>query len=42
MGLLGLNTLDQLSEDFLEPVQPVVPPGAFSAFPFLNLPSQEY
>ena len=42
MGLLGLNTLDQLSEDFLEPVQPVVPPSAFSAFPFLNLPSQEY
>lgn len=42
MGLLGLNTLEQLSEDFLEPVQPVVPPSAFSAFPFLNLPSQEY
>ena len=42
MGLLGLDSLDKLSEDFLEPVAPVVPPGAFSAFPFINLPAQEY
>lgn len=42
MGLLGLDRLDKLSEDFLEPAQPVVAPGVLSAFPFLNLPSQEY
>lgn len=42
MGLLGLSSLDQLSEDFLIPAQPVVPPSVLSAFPFLNLPPQEY
>jgi len=42
MGLLGLDSLDKLSEDFLEPAQPVVAPGVLSAFPFLNLPLQEY
>lgn len=42
MGLLGLDRLDKLSEDFLEPAQPVIAPGVLSAFPFLNLPLQEY
>lgn len=42
MGLLGLDSLDKLSEAFLEPAQPVVAPSALSAFPFLNLPLQEY
>jgi isopentenyl diphosphate isomerase/L-lactate dehydrogenase-like FMN-dependent dehydrogenase len=42
MGLLGLDSLDKLSEQFLEPAQPVVTPGVLSAFPFLNLPLQEY
>ena len=42
MGLLGLSSLDQLSEDILVSAQPVVPPSALSAFPFLNLPPQEY
>ena len=42
MGLLGLDSLEKLSEDFIEPAQPVVFPSAFSAFPFLNLPLQEY
>ena len=42
MGLLGLDRLESLSEDFLAPAQPVVPPGALSAFPFLNLPASEY
>ncbi len=42
MGLLGLDSLSKLSEEFLAPAQPVVPPSALSAFPFLNLPAQEY
>jgi glycolate oxidase len=42
MGLLGLDSLDKLSEDCLTPAQPVVAPGVLSAFPFLNLPPQEY
>ena len=42
MGLLGLDSLDKLSEDYLTPAQPVVAPGVLSAFPFLNLPPQEY
>lgn len=42
MGLLGLTRLDQLDEDFLAPAQPVVMPHALSAFPFLDLPRQEY
>lgn len=42
MGLLGLDSLDKLREDILKSVSPVVPPGPFSAFPFLNLPSKEY
>ena len=42
MGLLGLDSLEKLSEDFIEPAQPVVFPNAFSAFPFLNIPLQEY
>lgn len=42
MGLLGLDRLDKLSEEILEPAQPVVAPGVLSAFPFLNLPAQEY
>lgn len=39
---VALDSLDKLSEDFLEPATPVVTPGVPSAFPFLNLPSQEY
>ena len=42
MGLLGLTRLDQLNETFLAPAQPVTMPGVLSAFPFLNLPPQEY
>ena len=42
MGLLGLDSLDKLSEEFLEPAAPVAPPSVLSAFPFLNLPPQEY
>lgn len=42
MGLLGLDSLDKLSENFLAPAQPVVAPSVLSAFPFLNLPPQEY
>ena len=42
MGLPGLDSLDKLREEILKSVAPVVPPGPFSAFPFLNLPSQEY
>ncbi|RZO37993.1 MAG: hypothetical protein EVA87_03220 [Rhodospirillaceae bacterium] len=38
MGLLGLDSLDKLREEILKSVTPVVPPGPFSAFPFLNLP----
>jgi len=38
MGLLGLDSLDKLREEILKSVTPVVPPGQFSAFPFLNLP----
>ena len=37
-GLLGLDSLDKLREEILKSVTPVVPPGQFSAFPFLNLP----
>jgi len=39
---VAFDSLDKLSEDFLEPATPVVTPGVLSAFPFLNLPSQEY
>ena len=39
---VALDSLDKLSEDFLEPATPIVTPGVPSAFPFLNLPSQEY
>ena len=42
MGLLGLDNLDRLTEDFLESAQPVVAPAVLSAFPFLNLLPQEY
>lgn len=42
MGLLGLDNLEKLTEDFLEPAQPVVAPAVLSAFPFLNLLPQEY
>ncbi|MEC7490631.1 MAG: alpha-hydroxy acid oxidase [Pseudomonadota bacterium] len=42
MGLLGLDNLERLTEDFLEPAQPVVAPAVLSAFPFLNLLPQEY
>ena len=42
MGLLGLDNLERLTEDFLEPAQPVVAPTVLSAFPFLNLLPQEY
>lgn len=42
MGLLGLTRLDQLDETCLIAAPPVVPPHALSAFPYLNLPSQEY
>ena len=42
MGLLGLDSIDKLSEACLEPAVPVVAPGVLSAFPYLNLPSQEY
>jgi glycolate oxidase len=42
MGLLGVESFDKLSENFLEPVQSVVAPGVLSAFPFLNLLPQEY
>tara|TARA_R110000787_G_scaffold42365_2_gene104164 strand:+ start:96 stop:1175 length:1080 start_codon:yes stop_codon:yes gene_type:complete len=42
MGLLGLDSIAKLSEDFLTPAAPVTPPSVLSAFPFLNLPSQEY
>ena len=39
---VALDSLAKLSGDFLEPATPVVTPGVLSAFPFLNLPSQEY
>lgn len=42
MGLLGLDSLGKLNSDFLEPAQPVAAPSVLSAFPFLNLPPQEY
>lgn len=42
MGLLGLDRLDKLSEDFLVAAPPVTTPSVTSAFPFLNLPAQEY
>ena len=42
LGLLGLTSLDQLDESFLAPAQPVTAPHMLSAFPFLNLPPQEY
>lgn len=42
MGLLGLDSLDKLSDAFLTPAQPVNAPSVLSAFPYLNLPSQEY
>ena len=42
MGLLGLDSLDKLRVEILKSVTPVVPPGPFSDFPFLDLPSQEY
>lgn len=42
MGLLGLSRLDQLDETYLAPATPVVAPHVLSAFPFLNLPLQEY
>ena len=42
MGLLGLSRLDQLDETYLAPATPVVAPHVLSAFPFLNLPPQEY
>ena len=38
MGLLGLDSLDKLRTEILKSVTPVVPPGQFSAFSFLNLP----
>ena len=42
MGLLGVDRLEKLSEQVLEAVQPVRHVSAFSAFPLLKLPLQEY
>ena len=42
IGLLGLTSLDKLSEDFLEPALPVTFPGVLRAFSCLKLPPQEY
>ena len=33
MGLLGVNRLSELGRDFIEAVEPVVPPHPLSAFP---------
>ena len=42
MGLLGLNSLDQLDPSFLEPAAPVRPPSVLDAFPFFHPRTPEY
>ena len=35
LGLMGVRSFEELTMDFLHPAEPVVPPHALSAFPFL-------
>ncbi len=42
LGLLGVNSPAQLDASFLHAAQPVYPPSALNAFPFLNPRSPEY
>ena len=42
LALLGVNAVGELDATYLRPAQPMVVPGAFSAFPLLRLPEQTY
>ena len=42
LALLGVNAFADLDASYLRAAQPVVMPGALSAFPLLDLPKQRY
>jgi glycolate oxidase len=42
MGLLGVNTLSELSPSYLRPAQPVRPPHVLSAFPYVEATDDRY
>jgi glycolate oxidase len=42
MGLLGINTLSELSPSYLRAAQPVRLPHVLSAFPYVDAPDDRY
>jgi glycolate oxidase len=42
MGLIGVNTLDELGPTYVRAAQPVRPPHVLSAFPYIDAPDDRY
>ena len=42
MGLLGVNTLDELNPSYVRAAPPVRPPHVLSAFPYIDGPDDRY